>query len=99
MNVKRFTPLIVLVTSVALGYLITNRARLDYNEPSLSAQTVTAFDDTCSAASPDAVTCEMPGEISRADYFRFVAADGSKTKPKLKRAVPMLVDPVVKEAE
>jgi hypothetical protein len=72
MNVKRFAPLLVLLSSAALGYLITNRACLDYDEPSPPAQTVAAFDDTCSAASPSAVTCEMPGEISRADYLRLV---------------------------
>jgi hypothetical protein len=82
MNVRKFTPMMVLFSSVALGYLIISRACLDYSEPTSTAQTAATFDDTCSAASPDAVTCEMPEEISRADYFRMVAMEGN-TKAKV----------------
>jgi arylsulfatase A-like enzyme len=73
MNVKSFAPILILFTSVALGYFVTSRVCLDYNEPMPGTQTSISFDDTCSSASPDAVTCEMPEEISRADYFRLVA--------------------------
>jgi arylsulfatase A-like enzyme len=73
MNVTKLTPMLVLFGSVALGYLITSQAVLDYSKPTATAQNAGTFDDTCSAASPDATTCEMPEEISRADYFRLVA--------------------------
>jgi arylsulfatase A-like enzyme len=73
MSVTKLTPILVLCASVALGYFVTSRARVDSSEATPAAQIVAAFDDTCSAASPDAVTCEMPEEISRADYFRLIA--------------------------
>jgi hypothetical protein len=80
MHVMGIKPLLVLLASAALGYLITSRASLDDSESSPSAQTVPAFDDTCSAASPDAVTCEMPSEISRAEYLCLFAT-GKKDVP------------------
>jgi hypothetical protein len=74
MKVSKLTPILVLCASVALGYLIASRTVVDYNESkTLATEAAVGFDDTCSAASPDAVTCEMPEEISRADYFRLVA--------------------------
>lgn len=79
MNVTKLIPILVLCASVALGYWITSRACLDDSEPTANVQNVAAFDDTCSAASPDAVTCEMPEEISRADYFRLVGTSANTT--------------------
>jgi hypothetical protein len=71
MSSNRIASLGVLAMGVALGYFAAGgfyqRPQETVTEMDLSAPTKEA---TCSTASLGTAMCEMPGEISRADYFR-----------------------------
>lgn len=90
MKVSRLSPILMLGASMAMGYFITNLLCRGHSETAASAtQTLDAFDDTCSATSPDAITCEMPEEISRADFIRLSGErSASETKYREESALP-----------
>lgn len=71
MSSNRIASLGVLAMGVVLGYFAAGGFYQVSQESVTNLELPAhAMDAACSTASPGTATCEMPGEISRADYFR-----------------------------
>ena len=93
MSSNRIASLGVLAMGVALGYFAAGGFYRPSEETATSVELpAPQMDATCSTASPSTAMCEMPGEISRADYFRLAStANAAGVERKLRATLPLPV--------
>ena len=95
MSSNRIASLGVLGMGVALGYFAAGGFYRPSEETATSVTLLAPpMDATCSTASPSTAICEMPGEISRADYFRLAStANAAGVERKLRAELPLPAAP------
>jgi hypothetical protein len=86
MSFNRIASLGVLAVGAVFGYVVAGSLYQPSQEAPTSVELpAPAMDVTCSTASPGTAMCEMPGEISRADYFRLGStANAAQAAPQLR---------------
>ena len=78
MQSSRMARLLVLVLGVVFGYFAVGGLSRAVHETIVAPKLATSQDETCSTASPETATCEMPVEMSRADWFRLQSSQNEK---------------------
>lgn len=63
---------LVLIAGIVAGYFAISGLSRAVRETTNTPKLATSQDETCSTASTETAACEMPGEMSRADYLRSV---------------------------